>query len=240
MRYMTLTEMLDMLRVEARLSQNVAHGTHLNDAHTLRLRRIQEELYLSFDWPHLNVTQDVAVNPNQRYAAYPSMFEFSGIQRVFARPTGDDKWTALSYGIGPDQLNEVDSNAAPIETKANVLRWQNYLSPAAENLNQNMFEIWPVPSRITAIRFDGRRKLFPLVNPGDKSTIDGPLIVLHAAAEILAAIKAEDASLRLQAAKDRARFLRMREVSTENQVHSFSRGSKTHRTRPRTDFISGA
>lgn len=231
MRLMTLSEMVEMLRVEARLSQNVAHGAHMDAAHKSRLARIQEELYLSSDWPHLHVDQVINVNTNQRYIAYPSQFEFAGIDRVFARPVAEPKaaWRLLTYGIDANHLDEVDF--ARGETKPDVVRWQHYVSPTAETLNSNMFEIWPVPDRTTSLRFEGRRKLFRLTDNADVSTLDGPLIVLYAAAEILASIKAEDTTLRIQAAKDRGRLLKMREVSNQSRKFSMSAGAAPKKLR---------
>lgn len=231
MRYMTLTEMLDELRAEARISQNVAHGVHLADAHSKRLRRVQEELYLAYDWPHLNTRADKAVGTNVRFAEYPALFTFEGITHAEVRE--DERWCRLTYGIEAEHYNTHDEG----EQAYPIRRWQNYLSPDAETINSNMFEVWPTPDRDVTFRFHGRRKLFPLTEGAHKSSIDGPLIVLHAAAEILAAQKGEDASLKLQKAQDRQRLLKLRQKSHGSRPMNLAGRSNQSRLRPGLDYI---
>ena len=208
MRLMTLSEMLTELRLEARISADVAHGTHLQTRYTGLLRRTQEEVYHSYDWPNLNVVQSVTIAPGQRYATYPDSLDFEGIRAVFQQ-TADDDWQELDYGIDAQHLNVSDSDAG--ETSGNVASWQNYLSLSAEQVNTNMFEVWPLPDRAVTLRFEGKRKLFPLVDPEtDRSTVDGVIVVLHAAAELLAGQKAEDATIKIQKAQQRFDLMRQR------------------------------
>lgn len=212
MRLMTLSEMLANLRLEARLSADLAHGSHLTDRYISLLRRTQEEVYHSYQWPNLKVTETVTLSPGQRYAAYPAAIDFEGISRVWQK-TVDGEWELLDYGIEAQELNDVDSEAD--ERREDVLRWQNYLSLAAETINTNMFEVWPLPDREVEIRFEGKRKLLPLTNvETDRSTVDGVIVVLHAAAEILAGQKAEDAQLKIQKAQQRFDLMRQRTSSS--------------------------
>lgn len=201
-----LTDMLTDLRHEARLSADFAHGSHLEAQHIALLRRVQEELYDAHDWPMLVGTATTAVPAGQRYTAYPAKTEFSGILRVWARNTGDERWHPLEYGITAEELNTFDSDAD--ERSETVRRWQHYVADA-EPVATNMFELWPLPKKALTVRFERKRALDPLVDKNaDYSTLDGPSIVLHAAAEILAAEKAEDASLKLQKAVDRVNMVR--------------------------------
>lgn len=234
MRTMLLSEMLDELRAEARISQNAAHAVQMTDPHKKLLRRVQEELYLAYDWPGLKVTQSVAVPAGTRYSAYPDKITFEGIEQVYARD-GSTVIRLLTYGIGIDEFNAFDSDQD--ERSFPVRRWQNYLSLDAEQLAQNMFEIWPVPDRDVTIVFRGKRALFPLVEANHTSTLDGPLIVLNAAAEILAAQKAEDASLKLQRAKDRLGLLKLRQVSGDNRPFNLAGTPSRPTPRPGIDYI---
>lgn len=233
MRYMSLTEMLDELRVEARISQNVAHGVQTLDPFKQRLRRIQEELYLAYDWPHLNAVQSKTISAGQRTAAYPDKFIYEGVDTVYAKGT-DARWQALAYGVGARELNIKDSDAD--ERDFPIRHWQNYLSPSAETISANMFEVWPIPSEDAVLRFEGRQKLFPLTADADKSSIDGPLVVLHAAAEILAAQKAEDASLKLQKAIERMRLLKLRQRGNKSRKINLA-GRSSRILRPGLDYI---
>lgn len=237
MRYMSLTELLDLLRVEARLSANVAHGVQMNDKHKALLARVQEDLYINHDWPALKTAQVVAIASSQRYAAYPENMVFEGIERAYAKDAASKWGPKLTYGIGIDQLNLHDSDAS--ERGYPVQRWQNYLSPSAETMSSGMFEIWPVPDRAISLRFEGLRKLYPLTDPDHETTIDGPLVALYAAVEILAADKAEDASLKLQKAQERKRLLRIRQANADDRPINMARpgAGSMSRLRPGIDYI---
>lgn len=236
MRYLTLSELLDEFRGEAGISLNVAHGVTMVTPHKALLRRIQEELYLAYHWPHLATNATVDVAPGERYHEYPDAFVFEGITGAAQKSEGSNSWRTLGYGIGPDQLNRVDSDAG--ETRTPIERWQNYLSPAAENLNTNMFEVWPVPDAPATVRFTGRRKLFPLIADGDRTTIDGPLIALHAAAEVLARGKAEDAALKLQKAVERRHLLGLRQSAPDTRrANMAGRSSNATGLRRGIDYI---
>lgn len=232
MRIMSLNEMLTELRHEARLSNDVSHGSHLQDRHIALLRRVQEEVYDDFDWPMLNITATVNLGVGQRTATYPTQLALDTITRVWAKTDGDDDWRGLHYGIGVEHLNHKDSEADERDT--DVLRWQHYLADGAETVNTTMFEVWPIPSTPCTLRFEGQRKLGPLVNPDtDSSTIDGPSVVLHAAAEILAGAKAEDAQFKLQKAQARIQRIRQAQSTPDTRRASmFPGGNASVTARP--------
>lgn len=226
MRFMTLTEMLTELRGEIGVSQNIAHGVLSQAPQSALLRRVQEDLYLGYDWPHITTSATVTILAGGRYSAYPVAFDFPGINEVWAKsPTG--KWIELTYGIGSDQLNFVDSDSGA--QAGLVSRWQNYMQPDTDT-NNNMFEVWPVPNLDTTFRFIGKRKLYDLTTGDKKSTLDGPMIVLAAAAEILAKQKSEDAGLKLQKGLDRARLLKLRQAKTNNEPINMSGGAPSGRS----------
>lgn len=213
MRLMTLTDMLTKLREEARISADIAHGSHMQARYISLLERVQEEVYHAYEWPHLQTVQTFDWPANQRYGAYPEQFTLEGIKAIYAQ-LADGNWRELAYGIGAEELNDVDSDLG--ETREYPLAWNNYLSPVAEEIHANMLELWPVPNRITKLRFQGKRKLLPLTNPAaDASTVDGMIVVLHAAAEILAGNKAEDAALKLQKAQARYDTMKARATSPD-------------------------
>lgn len=225
MRIMSLNEMLTNLRHEARISSDVSHGAHLQERQVALLRRVQEEVYDTYDWPMLETSATVDVVPGQRLGIYPDLLDLSGISKVYVKMEGDDGWSdPLTYGIGADQLNDFDSDAD--ERHEQIYRWTHHLSDGAEAVNTNMFEIWPLPSTNAKLRFTGKRKLAPLTDPDrDYSTLDGMVVVLHAAAEILAGQKAEDADLKLNKAASRQAGLRQAQAAPDNRpVSLFPQG----------------
>jgi hypothetical protein len=247
MRYMTLTEMRDELRDEANISRNVAHGVTQIEQQNRLLRRVQEDLYLNFDWPHLQATASVTLGMDQRFSAYPETFDFSGVSEVWWKKDTDTDWVPLGYGIGAAELNQVDSDL--LETEEDVRRWQNYMQPAVAeehdpgplpvtgDTSNNMFEVWPIPTDGGVVRFVGKRKLFPLDAEDKTSTLDGPLIVLHAAAEILARQKSEDASLKLQLGRERLRLLRLRQTAPDTRQSNLAGGTTSRGLRPGIDYL---
>ena len=80
----------------------------------------------------------------------------------------------------------------------------------------NQFELWPIPNAATVVRFRTMKKLPPMVAGTDKCTIDGTLIVLAAAAETLARMKSDDASIKLQVAT--AHYNRLKGRYQKNRV----------------------
>jgi len=238
-RIMSLNDMLAELRSEARISANVAHGAHLLPGHIALLRRVQEEVYSAYDWPSVQATGAVEAPAGARYLAYPTNIAFGGVREVYAKKPGC-KWQEISFGITPEHLNEYDSDDD--ERAPDVRAWANYASPDAEIVNQNMFEVWPIPDVDTKLRFHGRMALRPLADVDtDHSTVDGPIIVLHAAAEILAGQRAEDASLKLQKATGRYALLRQTQNAVDNRkVNMASHGSPSgsrRRGRQGLDYI---
>lgn len=235
MRIMQLGEMLSLLRAEARISPNVAHGSHTIPTHVALLRRVQEELYDAYAWPLLHTVGDVSLSPGERYSAFPSLLDYPGIVAAFARNAGT-RWAELEFGIGIEQYNDVDSDGGA--TAQIVRRWRPYLSPLAEQVHTNMFEVWPVPDVPTTVRFTGKRRLMPLNDPNtDVSTLDGPLVVLHAAAEILAGQKAEDAALKLEKARARFSNLKARQSVQDNRRLNLSAPTSGRRLRRGIDYI---
>ncbi|MEM0949536.1 MAG: hypothetical protein AAGK37_19210 [Pseudomonadota bacterium] len=231
MQILPLSQMLTELRHEARLSANAAHGAHLTERYIALLRATQEEIYDEYDWPQLRGYETVTVPAGQRYTAYPADTVFEGILGVWARVSASETWVPLDYGIAPEQMNVYDSDAD--ERAEDTCRWQNYLSPGAEVVNTNMFEIWPVPLTQVEIRFYRKAKLRDLnqVNSPetDYSTIDGRLIVLRAAAQLLAGKKSEDAPVVLSRANQRFSNIRRAQNSTSSKTVSLGWGTPKHR-----------
>lgn len=235
MRYMTLIEMLDALRIEARISQSAAHGLTLRDPHTYLLNRIQDDLVLNFDWPSLAVNEIIDIGQGQRYVAYPDGMTFESVRGLYSPDTGGD-YRPLTFGIGPEQINCKDPTVVA-DRDFPLQRFANYV-PATGSTNHNMLEVWPVPDRDTKLYFKGYRYPTKMANDADKSLIDGPSIVLHAAAEILAGQKAEDASLKLNKAQERIRTLKIRQRGSDNREYSMSRAASHARLlRPGIDYI---
>lgn len=199
---LTLAQMLDRLKGEAGISQNAAHALSVRDSYIQLLQRTQEELYIQHEWPHLKVQRQMALPAGQRYHQYPADLEFTGINQAWSVDGGN--WYPVGFGIDPIMFNDYNSDAG--ERSTPLQRWDNY----ADAADGNMFEVWPIPDVDTVIRFEGRKKLGPLIEDTDKSTLNGIMIVLYAAADLLARSKAEDAPLKLQRAQQFLRAVKVK------------------------------
>jgi hypothetical protein len=229
-RIKSLREMLTDLRHEGRLSGDVAHGSHLEERHVSLLRRVQEQLYDLHDWPNLTVTADAAVAAGQRYTGFPNVVNQSAVKEVYARPASGGTWQELVFGIDPEHYNQKDSDAG--ETDSEPRRWQPYQTLAAEQSSFTLFELWPIPDQDTTVRFRAKRALAPLVDPDtDFSTLDGQVVVLYAAAELLASQKSEDAGLKMQIAKARLDNMRKNANPADNRRVSMVPGATFSRPR---------
>lgn len=204
-RNVTLGELIDDLRAEAGHSLQANLGAAMREVLIKVLQRQQRRLWEENDWTFLRVERDVLAQAGQRYYNIPADMVLESIERIEFK--WEDRWQVLTYGIGPVQYDQYDSDR-DIRSWP-VYRWREY-----EN---GQIEVWPIPSnngdaitKAGAIRFTGKRNLRPLVAEADQADLDDTLLVLYSAAEILAREKAQDAQLKLQMAERHLAKLRGR------------------------------
>ena len=209
----TLAELRDMLRAEIGASSNVAMGINTSNQHDHILRRTQERLWIDFDWWFGRIQRTEQLNAGQRYYAYDNDVDPDRILETTVKYA--EHWHIVEYGISTEDRNIYDAD----EGQGNdfVLRWEHY-----EN---DMYEVWPVPTSPQVLKFECIRKLPPLISSDDRALLDDNLIVLFAAAEILARGKAEDAQIKLA----QANSLYARIKGAGNKTQSFVFGGPLHR-----------
>lgn len=207
----TLLKLLNDYRAEARLSQNPAHNAQVRDSQVSHLQRVQEWLWQDFDWPHMKVERQIAVQAGQRYYDLPADLDIERIDRLdlFA----DNSWRPLDPSISGGHYSvwnsDLDQRSWPPRG------WRIYEDQGVE--------IWPIPdqnadatTRYGYLKFTGTRRLNPLVDDADTADLDDRLVVLYAAAETLAAGGSKDAQLKL---------------SQANKLNAKLRGGLTPRSR---------
>lgn len=222
---LSLQHMLTELRAETGGSLSPVHNLNQNDPHKHILRRVQRELYLSFEWPELVVEEEQDVVVGQRYLRPLQDIDYIRITNA---------WCSLGVelapmfpGIGPAEYIASNSKAGDQGFPIRKYRW---------SAARDAIEIWPLPSQEATVTFQGCMKLKPLVEDDDTSTLDGTLIVLHAAAELAAELKRQDADLKLAKAANYFRLLRSGLVSQKNPVTSLT-GRQAQVLRPGLDYI---
>lgn len=186
----TLSEMLTDLKAEVGYSLTVAHGVNRDDTLKYILKRVQRELYASYDWPQFALYEKKTFTAGERYIGPFTNIDYERINRVWC--SQGNQWTPLTYGITPANYAVADPDA-DIRSYP-ITNWK--LDPV-----NNAVEVWPLPSTNGTLMVQGQKNLGALVSDSDSSTLDGTLIVLFAAAEVLARDKAEDAALKLQKAQ---------------------------------------
>lgn len=185
--------------LQARLGAN-ANFTVTDSRYYQLLALKQQWLANEYDFPFLEDRFDVAVGPQSRYLTLPTV-DNQGVTTAMnlERPYKvevfwNNLWLELDYGIGSKEFNYLNSDQPGIIMDP-VQRWRWS--------GQTQFEIWPINSTATKIRFTGQRVVNPLVVAGDLCTLDDQTIVLFVAADILAKGKQPDAELILRQAQER-------------------------------------
>jgi hypothetical protein len=171
----TLGTLLFDLRAECEMATDAGVGQSANPGLKVLLRRTQEVLYDEHDWPHLDgVWFNVTLNAGQRYYDFPSGLNYERAAKAAVKWAGT--WMPLSFGFGPDQYNDYDSDAD--ERSDPALRWRIY--------SGTQFEVWPMPATSTTMRIIGSQSLGSFDQDTDVCVLDGTMVVLFAAAEKMA------------------------------------------------------
>lgn len=178
----TLGQLVTMLREECGHATSAALGQNTLPRMKRVLQRTQEFLWGDHAWPHLRVYREKELQAGQRYYTFPEDLAFDRVENVHVRY--DDTWRPVFYGIELDHYNAQDPELNQRDDP--VLRWQVY--------EDGQFEVWPLPATDgVRIRFEGIKKLAPLIDDQDRADLDDNLLVMFAAAEILAKQKGGDA-----------------------------------------------
>lgn len=194
----TLLQLLDIVRAEARLSQNPAHNAQVRDATISKLQREQTRLWEEYDWPHMRAERLIATANGQRFYSPPADLAIDRIETVEYKTDGD--WVPIYSGIGAEQYALHDS---ALDERSNpVSRWRIW--------EGEQIEIWPIPDEDAVpatqegyLKIIGIKNLPPLVADDDTAALDDYVICMYVAAEILAASGSKDANLKLEMANKR-------------------------------------
>lgn len=218
-----LSELRRRLMAETFQSLNPNQTTSSTPFYNYQLDRVQREQWNDIEWPHLTIYFDMPMVQGQRYYAYPPQLPFDSIFRIWW-PQGVN-WVPLDYGINPQTYAAMGGENVQAWPPR---RWKNCATYDAVSGKTNpaaQFEIWPTPGPGTpySLRIEGNAPLNPLIEDTDVCVIDGPLIVMFAAAEILAVQKSEGASIKLQKANQYRRMLIARLGAQQRNMKSLSR-----------------
>jgi len=197
-RGLTLEQLIYNLRSEVGQSTNPAVSRSTRDRFVTLLNRVQRRLYADFEWPFLNIYRDIAMQAGSRYYDFPEDIDMDRAVRFEVKWGG--LWQRVGNKITNQNLNEYDSDAN--DRSDPVWRWDYYLEDGS---SEPQIEVWPIPANNAVastlegyVRVHGIQKLTNMVEDDDTCLIDGDLLVLYAAAEILARMKSSDATAKLE------------------------------------------
>lgn len=219
----TLLQLRREVMFEAGLSTSNVQVTLAAERINHKLNRVERELGLAHSWPTRRVERTVTVAANAQFATLPGDLSFTNVSEVttlFA-----SCWTLVEHGIGPVErsLFSSDQRSSPI------MRWEI-------QTNGSQFEVWPISAAAETLRFAGVLETGAMATDTDTCVLDGDVLVLHVAAELLAKSDPEQAQLLLAKAKTRIDNLLHRQIGAKAPIVNLStRPGET--ARPWVDFI---
>jgi hypothetical protein len=217
-----LSELRRELMAETFQSLSPAQTTSSTPFYNYALDRVQREQWNDIEWPHLTIYKDMPMVAGQRYYSYPPQLPFDSIFRIW-RPEGTN-WLPLGYGISPQTYATMGGENMQAWPPRRWRNCANYNESTGKTDPAAQFEIWPIPPASTpySVRIEGNAPLNALIEDTDVCVIDATLIVMMTAAELLAGMKSESASLKLQKANQYRRMLIARLGAQQRQMKSLS------------------
>lgn len=220
----TLATLRQEVLIEAGMSIESGHSTQMAPRINQMLARTQRLLLREFDWPTISgYEQTVTVTADSSTATLPSNIDFTSINSVHVQ-FGTD-WLPVEYGIGAHERTIYNSTqrATPIQ------RWEIVTGGST-------FEVWPIGSVNQSLLFQGSKALAAFASDSDTCTLDGDVLVLRVAAQLLGRDRKEDAALLMQYAKDLAEQIIKRQRQTRTEPVPQGR-QRNHYLRPGIDYI---
>lgn len=224
-----LSQLIQDLRAEAGQSMLLAHGIQTREAVAYLLNRTQTELSTTYDWPRLKFERNIALVAGSRYYNFDADIPFEGIREVWC--SNGPIWNRVSPGITPAHLSEINSDLD--QRGYPVQYWE-------ANNDQNQIEVWPIPNNPGTLKIIGYRPPAKMLDDEDVCEIDGTVIVMFAASELLAEQKSPMAPLKLQRAQEHLRRVMGASTSRKNSpfvLGGAAAGSTTRKWRPGIDYI---
>jgi hypothetical protein len=176
----TFQELIEMTRKESRSSTNTSRGIDHLDYIKQVIVRNYVMLAESYDWEHLRLRRGHAYKTlaaTQRYYDFPTNLNAQKIEEAWY--LWGAQWHKLVYQITNANYNALNSDLAQVADP--VTHWDYYANDALDQ-----FEVWPIPASDGAtLHFIGQKKVAPLVDSSDRADLDGYLIALVSAAEML-------------------------------------------------------
>lgn len=221
----TLATLRREVAIEAGFSTDAGHAAYSQERINHLINRTERLMAIQDGWPAMSFEETLTVPALGQFANLPVNITFTQITGAFVL-YGQD-WIRLSHGISPADR----SLYAAGQTGAPMQKWE-VQAPGTVN-----FEVWPIAEYEQTMRFTGQRTIGAMVTDDDTCALDGDVIVLKVAAEILGRDRKEDAALKLDLAKSLTVDILKLQGSVKSEEIIFGRNTSEPRPRPGIDFI---
>lgn len=190
-----LIDLVRDLRAEVGHSLAPAQGLNTEESLMYLLNRVQQQLWVEYDWPMRRANVYIELFEGQAKYDYPWQMNFNGIESVSYTPLRDSsetqsaKWRPLEYDVRDGEyllvVDDIEARKGPPQ------RW-------AHNSAGDKFQVWPAPDQHGWVRLHGQRISKDMRLAEDKCELDSVLIVMRAAAEIASRQKMADANIKVE------------------------------------------
>jgi len=214
----TLRQLISDLRDELRRANSPAASP--DDVASLRvtINHVYSTLVASHDWPFLLTMFDgIPLVAGQRFYDMPETLDTDRVIKVDVHWSGQPHpiERGISFPEYADYDPEQNARTSPI------MKWDVRFTGEKEQI-----EIWPLPDGTTqTLKFFGVQKCNRLVNDTDICRLDGTLVVLYAAAELLPK-DSPDKEAKLELAKELLRQIKIRGVSGGEKRYQMGLGDQ--------------
>lgn len=204
----TLTNVVEAVRLEAKLSSNTSRGVDDREHIVQLIKRHYAMLAEDYDWEHLQLKRDSTtarktMEAGSRYYDWPATINPLKITKAWVK--WGNIFLPMFYGIAFDSYNSIDSDTNT-NRRDPVTHWDFY--------GGDQFEVFPIPATDGAdagyqVAFEGQKAVEALTADTSRLDMDNHVVTLFVAGEILMENgKEKSAQLKLSAATDRLRTLR--------------------------------
>jgi hypothetical protein len=165
----------------------------------------------------------ITVAADEQFALLPTGMTFTMVTSVSCQY--GDQWLPVTHGIGP-----LERSVYPDTTRGSpIQRWE------IQSANPLQYEVWPRSAQAEVLNFTAERAAGAMSIDADTCVLDGDMLVLRAAAEILKPTDMKDAQDKARQAEELAVAILTREGGTQPTVNLAGRPAR--RLRPGIDYI---
>lgn len=223
MRQSTLAQVLDKVKAHCGWAQTGSVSAARDTEVMTLIESMQVWLAAEHDWPFLRDTWKAVVSAGANTVAVPTTDLAGNSYTInFERPIYmtvyyNEVYEPVLYGIGPEEYNAWDPQLS--EKQDPILKWAFY-----DNASGQKIEVWPMTQSVQNLYIWGTRNLLTLRNAGTLDStkvldLDDEVIALFVAAELLGRSKNQDATSKLEKARERLRALRADMPGREDKIH---------------------